>query len=72
MPTPFCMTPDEASAKWCPFSSGRPDGSTYNCVASNCMAWRFAKTNIDDGNGGLKPSGDTHGYCGAAGPHSAA
>lgn len=40
------------------------------CIASDCMAWRFAQTNVDDGNGGTKPSGDTHGYCGAAGPHS--
>lgn len=34
------------------------------CIASDCMAWRWAMTNINDGEGGLTPSGDTHGYCG--------
>lgn len=35
------------------------------------MAWRFVNTHIDDGNGGTKSSGDTHGFCGMAGDPTA-
>lgn len=41
--------------------------SSCLCVASACMAWRWTRTNIDDGEGGTKPSTDTYGYCGLAG-----
>lgn len=39
------------------------------CWGGRCAMWRWARTNISDGHGGsgMKPSDDTHGYCGLAG-----
>ena len=74
-----CWEKDEARNIWCPFTrvgeqasgaaENRPDGS-YNCIADHCMAWRWVMTNVTtktfEGDS-LRPSGDTHGYCGLAG-----
>ena len=73
---------ETARKKWCPFvrratqladnsvSSNREWESEagYDCIASDCMAWRWVETHIKDEGGDLTVmSGDTHGYCGLAG-----
>lgn len=43
------------------------------CLASDCMMWRWVRTNIKDADGNITvPSDDTHGYCGLAGVPAAA
>lgn len=43
------------------------------CIASDCMAWRWVETHIQDRFGNLTiKSGDTHGFCGLAGIPSGA
>lgn len=73
------MTEDQAKQKWCPFSrmahwnaptGGNrptdPDGFIphVNCIASDCMAWRWSLTNAEVKDGRLTPK---EGYCGLAG-----
>jgi hypothetical protein len=63
------LTEEQAKTKWCPFTrvgeqasgaaENRPDGS-FNCIASNCMAWRWEA-------GSLVASVSRPGYCGLAG-----
>lgn len=75
-------TEDEARTKWCPLvrvgerasgaAENRPDGS-YNCIASECMAWRWAQKlnpNHPIGMNTTEPAfidDTTHGFCGLAG-----
>jgi hypothetical protein len=69
------MTEDEAKQKWCPqvrftqwndqmlSNRGEFSGAT-NCLASGCMAWRWANER------GLRSDGASvpiYGYCGLAG-----
>ena len=51
-------TEDEAREKWCPFARGAIEPV---CVASNCMAWRWANPKSEPH--GSKPKG----FCGLAG-----
>lgn len=55
------MTEQEANKKWCPMS--RPvtrDDEPQQCVASECMMWRWAE-------GGAGAGGKERGHCGLAG-----
>lgn len=68
------ITEEEATKRWCPFvrMSNGPDGSwnrlvnspgdyqSYNCLASECMAWRKVSADFDK-------DGNLPGYCGLAG-----
>ena len=75
----FCVSEVEAKqTRTCPRSIGvnpvyGPDGSgimaggPFACLGSQCMAWRWVQTYIDDGNGGTETSYNTHGFCGLAG-----
>lgn len=69
------MTEDEARKKWCPHvrfgneagcnRNTAPEGSggaLTNCIASECMAWRWAWV-----SGWPDHFSVTHGYCGLAG-----
>lgn len=58
----FCTSESQAGTKRCVHSE--PDRL---CIGSECMAWRWVETHISDGQGGLTPSSETHGYCGLAG-----
>ena len=49
MPRKFATSLEDAKKKRCP----RDLSST--CVADLCMAWRFVRTNVDDGEGGTRP-----------------
>lgn len=73
----FCISETEAKEKICHRSIGvRPvyhptdgqqirDGGPWGCIGSECMAWRWVRTNINDNPGQpLYESDDTHGYCG--------
>lgn len=71
----FCVAEKDARAtKTCPMSLARPDGmhsygGPHGCHGSDCMAWRWVETHLPDEHGNLTVlSGDTHGYCGMAGP----
>jgi hypothetical protein len=49
-----------------------PKGVLYKgclCIASQCMAWRWVRTNVRDPDGGnfTLPCDDQFGYCGLAG-----
>jgi hypothetical protein len=60
----------EAHSKLCCLPNAEDDAIRQGCcVGLNCMAWRWAMTNIfsEDNSGASMPSGDTHGYCGLAG-----
>lgn len=64
------MTLDEAKKLWCPFVReeilpGKPFNGQPNCIASECMAWRWITENTPDGRG-IQAS-KTEGYCGLAG-----
>lgn len=77
------MTEDGAKRMWCPFSRlssytgeaavnrRREDGGilpSSGCIASECMAWRWALPHYQIVNGKAGPIDD--GYCGLAGnPH---
>jgi hypothetical protein len=64
----FCISEVDAKTKWCPFvGMTRFNHQSEECIASACMAWRWVGTHISDGQDGLTPSNDTHGYCGLAG-----
>jgi hypothetical protein len=57
----FCTAETDAKVTQCCRDLNIP------CQGSRCMAWRWVETHINDGQGGMKPSSDTHGYCGLAG-----
>lgn len=77
------MTEEEARTKWCPHGRVYSSIGPYNrteiraadgpsrCIASNCMAWRWAKDELVDfvSNGKSIPGYKSeNGYCGLAGP----
>lgn len=77
--TIFCIAESDGGTKWCPMvrhseqgvggSYNRPTNGGFNCIGAECMAWRWVQTHIYDNEGNLTIlSGDTHGYCGLAGP----
>ena len=60
------MTEDDAKTKWCPQVRVMSDGglqADINCIASDCMMWRFDERR--DENMVLVPC-DTGGHCGLA------
>lgn len=69
----------KAAEKICPMSFavqelrtsegvGLREGGPWVCRGAGCMAWRWARTHIKvQGEPGLQPSDDTHGFCGMAG-----
>ena len=63
---PFLETQSAASFNR-PFRQAMPAQRECCCIASECMAWRWVETNINNKDGDLVPSDDTHGYCGLAG-----
>ena len=67
------LTEEEAMKMWCPRAH---NGSDQECIASNCMAWRWfekSKWDLDmnDGKGGEEVINhhqpDWKGFCGLAG-----
>ncbi len=61
------VTPEEARDKYCPFRHSKVaalisknGGTDYNCIAEQCMMWRWLKVPED----GRRPS---IGFCGLAG-----
>lgn len=61
------LTEEEAKKKWCPMAQiiigyNENVNSASNCIASECMAWRWAV--IQPGG---KPNPANGGYCGLAG-----
>lgn len=63
MSVKFCVSVNEAMQKRCCISL------QGTCMVDRCMAWRWVETHIKDNAGDLTVlSGDTHGYCGLAGP----
>ena len=64
----FCVSEQETSTLYCPMGIASANPAQHWCAGKQCMAWRWVKTNINDGHGGpLIESSDTHGYCGLAG-----
>jgi hypothetical protein len=73
-------TEKEAKKKWCPMaketafgvgsfnktSDGKPVTSC-NCIASECMMWRWRETVLTQGTTIPMPQGNPSGYCGLAG-----
>ena len=56
---------EDGTKKWVTTS---PLAKECCCIASDCMAWRWARTHIADEQGNLTISStDTHGFCGLAG-----
>lgn len=52
------MSLNEAKKRWCPFVReeilpGKPFNGQPNCIASECMAWRWNHTKGEDGHCGL-------------------
>ena len=65
------MTEQEAQLRWCPYRAGKKSLRQHpeNCIASDCMAWRWEmehKTH-PDGTFDTLPTPTGHGYCGLAG-----
>ena len=61
MPLKFCHSIEEAKTVMrC------PQGLSSTCIADRCMAWRFVRTHVPDGEGGTKECGESHGFCGLA------
>jgi hypothetical protein len=56
------ITPHNAKTKVCPSPNMLATNHIY-CVAENCMAWRWARS---EGHPQKRP--DEKGYCGLAGP----
>jgi hypothetical protein len=60
------MTEKEAETKWCPMftlicsKQNQVERTRHNCIASECMMWRW---NIDEGDG----RHGTRGFCGVGG-----
>ena len=67
----FCISELEASEHYCPMGIASANPAQHWCCGKACMAWRWVETHVNDGQGGMKPSSDTHGYCGMAGPWGA-
>lgn len=78
------LTPEEAKKKWCPYAlewdanggavysfnrrHGGGPGSDSLCLASDCMAWRHAPSElVTDGDGNVIAT-IHRGFCGPAGP----
>ena len=62
----ICVSEKEARSKTCPLSMSAPRGEL--CIGSECMAWRWVRTHINDAPGEpMYESDNTHGYCGLAG-----
>jgi len=60
--TIFCVHETDAFSKRC------AQDISSTCIGSKCMAWRYAKTNINDAPGApMYESDNTYGYCGLAG-----
>ena len=81
------MTERQARSKWCPHARqstnefptyNRSEGGkaidSCNCVASDCMAWRWVRVRDDEGSedGGAVILTQTYGFCGAFGKPEAA
>ena len=64
------MTEEDAKTKWC-FAAGqnrREIRLGEQCIASQCMAWRWQPTHINNPEGGdMIWSARAYGYCGLAG-----
>lgn len=64
------LTEEQAKLKWCPHqrhseqgvggSYNRPSSGGFSCIASECMAWRWAATKISGEPAGRTPEG----FCG--------
>ena len=66
------LTEDEAKTKaCCKIMPNRPNGElvTAACLASGCMAWRWAKNpeTYTDMDGQKRPCAPKEGYCGLVG-----
>lgn len=79
MPLKILIEEARARDKICPLSFGvheirtgegvgLREGGPWNCHGAGCMAWRWARTHINNpASGDMMMSDDTHGFCGMAG-----
>ena len=56
----FATSLEDARKKRC------PNNLLSACQADKCMAWRFVRTHVSDGDGGMVKCGESHGFCGLA------